>query len=374
MKSWLQGALNRRNLLGVGLAGGAGALGFGTRRLAAALEHGPGAAHPGAAASRVGGFAWRDDDRWRGRSRPQRLRSPRHPHRLGHRRVSTAAGRPAAARVRDHRRSTRRSRSRPASSSRPGPTTAACPGPTLRATEGERVRIRFANAGSHPHSMHFHGIHSARMDGVPGAGEVAPGRGVRLRVRRQALRLPPLSLPLPAAEAAHPQGPLRRLHHRPRPGAPSRSTRAVARSRLLGTPENARWQEFVMVMNAFDTNFDDENEVYAVNTVAHAYAKRPIRDRARAAGAGLPGQRDRVRPDQLLPPARQLLRLLRPRHDAHADAAHDRHGHAVPGAARHPRVHASQDHEPGLYMFHAHQSEFVELGWMSLFDVVESVA
>ena len=31
------------------------------------------------------------------------------------------------------------------------------------------------NAGSHPHSMHFHGIHAARMDGVPGAGEVLPG-------------------------------------------------------------------------------------------------------------------------------------------------------------------------------------------------------
>ena len=47
------------------------------------------------------------------------------------------------------------------------------PGPTLRATEGERIRIHFANAGSMPHTMHFHGIHSARMDGVPGAGEVA---------------------------------------------------------------------------------------------------------------------------------------------------------------------------------------------------------
>ena len=49
------------------------------------------------------------------------------------------------------------------------------PGPTIRATEGERVRILFRNGGSHPHSMHFHGIHSARMDGVPGAGEVPPG-------------------------------------------------------------------------------------------------------------------------------------------------------------------------------------------------------
>jgi FtsP/CotA-like multicopper oxidase with cupredoxin domain len=26
--------------------------------------------------------------------------------------------------------------------------------------------------------------------------------------------------------------------------------------------------------------------------------------------------------------------------------------------------------EPGMYMFHAHQSEFVELGWMGFFDVV----
>lgn len=49
------------------------------------------------------------------------------------------------------------------------------PGPTLRVTEGDRVRIRFLNAGSHPHTMHFHGIHSARMDGVPGAGQVRPG-------------------------------------------------------------------------------------------------------------------------------------------------------------------------------------------------------
>ena len=28
-----------------------------------------------------------------------------------------------------------------------------------------------------------------------------------------------------------------------------------------------------------------------------------------------------------------------------------------------------EDHEPGLYMFHAHVSEFAELGWMSAFDV-----
>ena len=49
------------------------------------------------------------------------------------------------------------------------------PGPTLRAREGERLKIDFTNNGSHPHSMHFHGMHAARMDGVPGAGLINPG-------------------------------------------------------------------------------------------------------------------------------------------------------------------------------------------------------
>ena len=29
------------------------------------------------------------------------------------------------------------------------------------------------------------------------------------------------------------------------------------------------------------------------------------------------------------------------------------------------------DHAPGKYMFHAHQSEFAELGWMSFFELTE---
>ena len=44
------------------------------------------------------------------------------------------------------------------------------PGPTLRANEGDLLRIHFVNAGSHPHTMHFHGIHSAYHDGVAGIG------------------------------------------------------------------------------------------------------------------------------------------------------------------------------------------------------------
>src|ERR687893_702782 len=54
------------------------------------------------------------------------------------------------------------------------------PGPTLRAREGERLRITFVNGSEHPHTMHFHGIHPAEMDGVPGigAGQIAPGSSV----------------------------------------------------------------------------------------------------------------------------------------------------------------------------------------------------
>jgi len=51
------------------------------------------------------------------------------------------------------------------------------PGPTLRAREGERLRIHFGNGSQHPHTMHFHGIHTAAMDGVPGIGAclIEPG-------------------------------------------------------------------------------------------------------------------------------------------------------------------------------------------------------
>src|SRR3972149_10514114 len=50
------------------------------------------------------------------------------------------------------------------------------PGPTIRATEGDIVRVKFINNGSKSHTMHFHGIHPANMDGVfemvgPGGGQ-----------------------------------------------------------------------------------------------------------------------------------------------------------------------------------------------------------
>ena len=51
------------------------------------------------------------------------------------------------------------------------------PGPTLRCRQGDLLRVRFRNGSVHPHTMHFHGLHPAEMDGVPmvGRGIIRPG-------------------------------------------------------------------------------------------------------------------------------------------------------------------------------------------------------
>jgi FtsP/CotA-like multicopper oxidase with cupredoxin domain len=246
------------------------------------------------------------------------------------------------------------------------------PGPCLRATEGDRLRIVFRNEGSHPHTMHFHGVHSARMDGVPGAGEVRPGE--EFTYEFDAL---PSGCHLYHCHAL----PLKRHIHKGMYGAfivdpdPARHPEhaAVARSRLLGTPENREWQEFVMVMNGFDTDFDGENEVYAVNTVAHHFMKHPIRI-------------DRARPVRVY-----LINVVEfdPINSFHLHGNFfDYYDHGTtltPTLKTVDTVMQCQgqrgilefsyrEHEVGQYMFHAHQSEFAELGWMSMFEVAEAAS
>lgn len=241
------------------------------------------------------------------------------------------------------------------------------PGPTIRAVEGEWLRVHFTNAGSHTHSIHFHGIHAAGMDGIAGAGLVAPGESFTYEMPAE-----PFGCHLYHCHAM----PLKRHVHKGLYGAfiidpdPARHPEAadIARSRLLGTPENDHWQEFVMVMNGFDTNFDDENEVYAANTVAHEYMKRPI-------------QVDRERPIRIY-----LVNITEfdPINSFHIHGNFfDYYDHGTTltptlktvdtimqcQAQRGIIEMSFADHEPGRYMFHAHQSEFAELGWMSFFEV-----
>ncbi len=246
------------------------------------------------------------------------------------------------------------------------------PGPSLRATEGDMIRITFRNNGSHPHTMHFHGIHSARMDGIPGAGLIEPGGEFVYEFEAR-----PFGCHLYHCHAL----PLKRHIHKGMYGAfiidpdpaKHRDHELVARSRLLGTPENKEWQELLMVMNGFDTDFDGKNDSYAVNTIAHHFSKHPIRIA-------------RARPVRVY-----LINVLE------FDLINSFHLHAnffdyydhgttlTPTSKTIDTVMQCQaqrgilefqfkNHEPGLYMFHAHQSEFAELGWMGMFDVVEATS
>jgi manganese oxidase len=236
------------------------------------------------------------------------------------------------------------------------------PGPVIRATEDDLLRVNFVNAGAHPHTIHFHGIHPAKMDGV--FEIVEPGD-------RFVYEFParPYGMHLYHCHST----PLKKHIHKGLYGAfivnPDPAKRGdAAKERHPDHPESQRWQEFVMVMNAFDTNFDGGNEVYAINSIAFHHMKHPI-------------VIDKTRPIRVY-----LINVVE------FDLANSLHLHANffnyydTGTNLEPTLKTvdtiSQmqaqrgilefdysEHEDGLYMFHAHVSEFTELGWMAAFDV-----
>ncbi len=222
------------------------------------------------------------------------------------------------------------------------------PGPTLRATEGDRLRITFINGGRHPHTIHFHGIHPATMDGVAGIGdgEIAPGGRTVYEFD------------------AAPYG-LQLYHCHVRPLAEHIAKGLYGTLIIDPKQPRAKADEMVMVMNGFDTNFDRANELYAANTIGFAYADRPIQVKR--------GELVRV----------YLVNVLE------YDLINSFHLHGnffdyIPtGTARagseftdtvmlcqgQRGILEMRFPNPGKYMFHAHQSEFTELGWMGFFEV-----
>lgn len=226
------------------------------------------------------------------------------------------------------------------------------PGPTLRCTEGDRIRLHFTNAGTHPHTIHFHGIHPFEMDGVPGAG---PGQIDVGETFTYEFDAEPFGCHLYHCHAI----PLKRHIHKGLYGA------FIVDPKAGRTPA----REFVMVMNGFDTNFDGDNEIYAVNTVGHEYLRRPIPVQV--------GERVRV----------YLINTTEfdPINSFHLHAEFfDYYDHGTtlePTLRTVDTIMQCQAQRgilefsyrwPGRYMFHAHQSEFAELGWMGNFNVVEA--
>ncbi len=226
------------------------------------------------------------------------------------------------------------------------------PGPTLRAREGELLRVRFVNGSEHPHTMHFHGFHPAQMDGMPGIGEqqgggqIEPGEGFTYEFHAEPFGL--------------------HLYHCHVAPLASHISRGLYGAFIID-PKRGRpdADEMVMVMNGFDTNFDRSNEVYAVNTVGFHYVNDPIR----------------VRRDELV--RIYLVNLLE------FDPVNSFHVHAnffqyyPTGTSLEPTeftdtVIQGQGQRgvlelkfpfDGDYMFHAHVSEFAELGWTGFFRV-----
>ena len=260
-----------------------------------------------------------------------------------------------------------------AASKRAGRVVGQCPGPTLRCVEGELLRIHFTNAGTHPHTIHFHGIHSAFMDGIPGVGRGMIETSESFTYEFDAK---PFGCHLYHCHAI----PLKRHIHKglygafivdPDPEKYDGEEKEIAKTRNHQYPENEDFNEMVMVMNGFDTNFDGDNEVYAANTTAFGYGMdRPIQ----------------IRHDQ-----KQRLYLINvtefdPINSMHIHANFfDYYDHGTTlqptlktvdtimqcQAQRGILEFSFEDFERSLYMFHAHQSEFAELGWMGFFQVVD---
>jgi FtsP/CotA-like multicopper oxidase with cupredoxin domain len=225
------------------------------------------------------------------------------------------------------------------------------PGPTIRCTEGDRIRINFSNGSTHPHTIHFHGVHAAAMDGVPGAGPglIQPGQSFTYEFDAE-----PFGLHLYHCHAF----PLARHIAKGLYGA------------FIIDPKESRPpvdHELIMVMNGFDVDFDDANDFYAVNTIPFHYQNFPIPIKT--------GEKVRVYLVNILE-----FDLINSFH-LHANFFHyfptgtsltpvEYTDTIIQAQAQRGILEFSYKF-PGTYMFHAHVTEFAELGWAGHFDVTE---
>lgn len=131
------------------------------------------------------------------------------------------------------------------------------PGPTLRASEGERIRVVFRNGDSTLHSLHFHGVHPAAMDGIT---PIRQGETTVYEFDLPSAGLYPYHCHVPPVARHVGKGMFGLLVVDPRQG------RADA-------------DELVLTMGAYDLNQDGRNELYAFNGFPDQYMQRPIRIR-----------------------------------------------------------------------------------------------
>ena len=218
------------------------------------------------------------------------------------------------------------------------------PGPTFRATQGDRIRVIFYNQAGHAHSLHFHGVHPAEVDGVK-------------PVKNNTAEIYEFD--------AEPYGVhLYHCHIAP-------VTRHVGKG-LYGmfiidppTPRPPA-DEMVLIMAGYDADDDRKNELYAFNGLPNAYVKNPI-----------PIQQDQLIRLYVLnmiefdPVATfhlhaNMFRVYRTGRTL--EPTEDTDVITMGTAERHILEFSFQ--YPGKYMFHPHQDYMADAGCMGVFEVI----
>ena len=213
------------------------------------------------------------------------------------------------------------------------------PGPTLRAREGERIRVLFRNGDSTSHSLHFHGVHPAAMDGIQ---PVLKGRTA----------LYEFDLPRAGLYPYH-------CHVAPVARHVGKGLFGLLVVDPLTPPPPA--DELVLVMGGYDLNNDGRNELYAFNGIPDTYMHQPIKIRQhRLVRLYLLNMTELEAPLSFHLHANEF-RVIRPGWIETTDVV-------TLGVAERQILEFSYPF-PGNYMFHPHQDQIAERGCMGLFEV-----
>jgi len=284
------------------------------------------------------------------------------------------------------------------------------PGPTIRVTEGDLVRIRVINSNEneHPHSLHTHSIHFAKNDGVsmggyPG-GAISPGRSFTYEFIAQPYGVYPYHCHVdPIADHIN-RGLYGMMIIDPREPRPQMTEMAMllngydmdydqegpthlppaalfepsqqdekdgnvtegANSNETSTDANMTHVSAVPDIKEKDAGDSErDNEIYTVNGKAFEYMMHPIVVQT--------GKQYRIYVVNMLEfdlvNSFHLHGSMFDYYTAGTDETSDYNTDIVTLTQGDRGIMEFTYDYPGTYMFHAHQAEFTDLGWMGLFDV-----
>ena len=284
------------------------------------------------------------------------------------------------------------------------------PGPTIRVTEGDLVRIRVINSNEneHPHSLHTHSIHFAKNDGVsmggyPG-GAISPGRSFTYEFIAQPYGVYPYHCHVdPIADHIN-RGLYGMMIIDPREPRPQMTEMAMllngydmdydqegpthlppaalfktseqdekdanvtegANSNETSTDANMTHVSAVPAIKEKDAGDSErDNEIYTVNGKAFEYMMHPIVLQT--------GKQYRIYVVNMLEfdlvNSFHLHGSMFDYYTAGTDETSDYNTDIVTLTQGDRGIMEFTYDYPGTYMFHAHQAEFTDLGWMGLFDV-----